>query len=508
MKYTGNLLARAVNLGLLAGAWLVVPGDERAEWWREWRAELWQARLEHECDGRVSSASERTLINFCLGAYQDALCLRRLNRRTGHTHRLRLGAAWQCIAVLAVLLASSYALMHLLPGVRAKQSLSQVATRSGLVLIKSVNNEDSLPTISSGQYRAWKNRKQEFFDGLAFYRITKEDVSWQQLDSSRDRAPWGVARASSNFFTLLGLPVLSNNPISTDRSDSSETPDIPSLVLSERAWRREFDANPEVVGSQMMLGSLVARIVGVLPEGTLGLPGNVDAWLLESDSKTVPRGAGYVVAHLTESGRSRMQSGSIQITSYAPHRSPDDLLGTAIEREFPSSSAVFLFAVILALLALPAITSVSLAEYSVSLHEISWIRRLCRWSFLVAKIALVLPIVYFGSIDIGYGFTGLDAIHSVYTQLTLSVFGCLFGLSWALTDQLRRCPVCLERVAHPARVGQYSRTFLAWSGTEMMCAGGHTLLHVPALPTSWFSSQRWMFLDPSWKFLFADPVQD
>ena len=78
MKNTGNLLVRALNLGLLAGAWLVVPGGERTEWWREWSAELWQARREHECDGRVSWASERTLINFCLGAYQDALCLRRL----------------------------------------------------------------------------------------------------------------------------------------------------------------------------------------------------------------------------------------------------------------------------------------------------------------------------------------------------------------------------------------------------------------------------------------------
>jgi len=502
MKNTGNLLARALNLGLLAGAWLVVPAGERAEWWREWRAELWQGRREHECDGRVSWASERTLINFCLGAYQDALCLRRLDRRTRPAHRVRFGAAWQCITVLAVLLAATYSLMHVLPGVRAKQSLSQVATRSGLVLIKSVNNEDSLPTISSGQYRAWKSRKQEFFDGLAFYRITKENVSWPHFDNSRDRAGWGVARASSNFFTLLGLPVQF-----TDSALSSGA-NIPSLVLSERAWRREFGANPDIVGSQMMLGSLVARIVGVLPEGTLGLPGNVDAWLLESDSKAIPVGAGYVVAHLNDSGRSRMQSGSIQITSYAPYRSPDDLLGTAIEREFPSSRTVFLFAVMLALLALPAITSVSLAEYSVSLHEISWIRRVYRWSFLAAKIVLVLPIVYFGAIDVGYGFTGLDTIHAMYTQLALSVFGCLFGLSWALTDQLRRCPVCLERVAHPARVGQYSRTFLAWSGTELMCSGGHTLLHVPALPTSWFSTQRWMFLDPSWKFLFADQVQD
>jgi hypothetical protein len=38
--------------------------------------------------------------------------------------------------------------------------------------------------------------------------------------------------------------------------------------------------------------------------------------------------------------------------------------------------------------------------------------------------------------------------------------------------------------------------------------GGHTLLHVPSLPTSWFGIQRWMFLDPSWKFLFAGPIRD
>jgi hypothetical protein len=29
------------------------------------------------------------------------------------------------------------------------------------------------------------------------------------------------------------------------------------------------------------------------------------------------------------------------------------------------------------------------------------------------------------------------------------------------------------------------------------------MLHVPALPTSWFSAQRWVYLDPSWQFLFS-----
>jgi hypothetical protein len=38
--------------------------------------------------------------------------------------------------------------------------------------------------------------------------------------------------------------------------------------------------------------------------------------------------------------------------------------------------------------------------------------------------------------------------------------------------------------------------------------GGHSLLHVPSLPTSWFSNQRWLLLDPSGEFLFAGSVRE
>ena len=39
-----DVVARGVDLCLLRGAWLLVPGAQRAEWWREWYGELWQAR--------------------------------------------------------------------------------------------------------------------------------------------------------------------------------------------------------------------------------------------------------------------------------------------------------------------------------------------------------------------------------------------------------------------------------------------------------------------------------
>jgi len=157
----------------------------------------------------------------------------------------------------------------------------------------------------------------------------------------------------------------------------------------------------------------------------------------------------------------------------------------------------------LALLALPAITSVSLGEYSVNPQRTSWTRRLFRWSFFGAKVALLLPIVYFLSLDLAYSCTLFGREQAVYIQLISNFAMSLFGLRWVLKDQRQRCPVCVRRVVHPAQVGLASRTFLDWNGTEMMCMGGHTLLHVPALPTSWFSTQRWLYLDTSWGFLFA-----
>ena len=210
-----------------------------------------------------------------------------------------------------------------------------------------------------------------------------------------------------------------------------------------------------------------------------------------------------MVAHLTALGQAAMGGVHIHITELSGDESEDDLVGVSLNQLTPLPLAIFLFAAALALLALPAITSVSLGEYSVSPRQTSWPRRLYRWGFLSAKIGLFLPIVYFVSLDLAFARATFAITTSVYIQLAGTFLMCLFGLSWMLKDQRQRCPVCLRRVEHPAQVGQASRTFLAWNGTEMMCMGGHTLLHVPGLPTSWFSTQRWLYLDTSWRFLFA-----
>lgn len=489
------------HLGLLRSASFLVPGKQRAEWWREWYAELWHVR--HACAplGSVSREGKRQVTAFCLGAFQDAVCIRRQCRQIRMPHALWQGSAAQCIFSLGAALTASYVVALLLPGVRAGQILSPHQVNPGFVRIQNTGySDDSSPTILPRQYRAWKERKQPYFDGFAFYRVTQEPVQWESASAGPQASTgWGVARASSNFFLLLRLPIQFADP------DIEAAGNMPKVILSEGIWKREFGANPHVAGSVVRLGLQNARIAGVAPDGSWGLPGKVDLWLLEPDSAIASGAAGYVIAHLTALGESEMWRPRVPITvnNSNSDQPEDDLLGVSLEAGTPDPWSIFLFTVFLALLALPATTSVSLGEYAVYSHKPSWSKRLYRWGFLSAKVALILPIVYFSSLDLAYGRTTFDTTTAVYIQLVSSFSICLFGLNWALRDQRQRCPVCLRVVAHPAQVGQASRTFLAWNGTELMCLGGHTLLHVPGLPTSWFSTQRWLYLDASWAFLFA-----
>ncbi len=480
----------AIRLGLLRSASLLTPGTLRAEWSREWQSELWHVRRECSPKGRASWHAEREMTAFCLGAFQDAFCLRRHAWRRGSPPVSLHGSAAQCILALVAVLAASYGVSLLIPGVRVTSH--PPIYNPGLILIQKAGSADgSTATIPAQEFLAWNARRQRYFDGIAFYRMGHETVEAGSSGFSRLR----VAHASANLFALLGIP------LEFAATEVDAVGSVPTMILSDEVWMREFHANQQIIGSVVRMGSRQVKIGGVAPEGSWRLPGNAGAWLLEPDNKI--EGVGYVVAHLTALGRSEMSAQSVPITSLSADDDDDNLWGMSFEERTQGPLQIYLFTVVLAFLALPAITSVSMGEYSFNAHRSTWTSKLCRWGFLGAKFTLLMPIVYFSSLDLSYWHTTSYSTASQYLHLISSFLICLFGLRWVLLDQRQRCPVCLRRVTHPARVGQASHTFLAWNGTELMCTDGHTLLHVPALPTSWFSTQRWLYLDTSWEFLFA-----
>jgi len=255
------------------------------------------------------------------------------------------------------------------------------------------------------------------------------------------------------------------------------------------------------------IGNRAVRIAGVMPYGMWRLPGSPDAWLLERDSQLVhasPRARGYLLARLSPLGQDWMHGSWVPIVVRGAEDDDEQYYGVSFAGRLRGPWDLYQFALILALLALPAVTSVTMGESNYSSHRPSRRRTALRWAFLLAKFVLVAAIAYFASLDLAWWNSSNYSSLAESAQFMWSFAICLFGFRWALSDQRQRCPVCLRRVTHPAQVGLASRTFLGWNGTEMMCLGGHTLLHVPSLPTSWFSGQRWLYLDRSWEFLFAD----
>jgi hypothetical protein len=481
-----------IEWAILQCASVLTPGEERVEWLQEWKAELWHAREATRFDEEDTWKTEEAMLRFCSGAIQDAFALRRLSWGRNEAHTAFRGSAAQCLLLLSALLATSYILSLVLPGVRAENHPSLYKVNPGLILIQDAfANNDSLATISIKKYKVWKAQRQRYFDGFAFYRIAKENVSTH--DSVNER--WKVAHGSLNLFWMLGLPLR----FSAAAGDAEGR--VPGVILSDAVWQRDFGSDPHVTGRKVFIGRDQARVIGVTPAGVWRLPGAVDAWLLEPDNAN--SGVGYVIAHLTTPGRSEMASSRVQIISWNAEEPDDELFAVSFADRTKGPWGLYQFTIFLAFLALPAITSVSLGESSFCSFKPSWANRLRRWLFFGAKIAMLLPTVYFASLDLAYWHTTAYSISAQYIQLVSSFTMGLFGLRWIVLDQRNRCPVCLRRVTHPARVGLAGRTFLAWNGTELMCAGGHTLLHVPALPTSWFSTQRWLYLDTSWKFLFA-----
>jgi hypothetical protein len=86
---------------VLRAASLLAPGDQRAGWLEEWRSELWYI-------------PRRGATLFCLGAFRDAVWLRRNN--PSPVKRRLLESPLRCLALLAALAAASLVIAVLVPG--------------------------------------------------------------------------------------------------------------------------------------------------------------------------------------------------------------------------------------------------------------------------------------------------------------------------------------------------------------------------------------------------------
>lgn len=84
--------------------------------------------------------------------------------------------------------------------------------------------------------------------------------------------------ATENFFDVLGVrPILGRGFV---REEGLKPGGAPVLILSEDCWRRQFGADPGILGRAVMLNRRSFTIVGVMPSEFRGTMGglNCDFW--------------------------------------------------------------------------------------------------------------------------------------------------------------------------------------------------------------------------------------
>lgn len=440
----------------------IVPVQKRSEWYQEWQAELWYAVRECFSEDGADPPAICKAVAFCLGAFQDAVWLRRRAWQKERSIARIRGSPWAALCFLITVLFATWGMAHFSPRV----ALGMSRVRIDLWRASNARRGPCDCALDQVAGRRSLETARLFFDGFSHYAITREPVTVQAAPQTE----WTIAHAGPDVFAVLHLRLRPFVP-------AGKMPDRwPKIVLSHDLWIRSFAGNPNVGGAHLRVGDVDAMVGGVAFGPAAALPGKPDAWLLGPDTQIGSDKQVFIVGDLTsagyfDQGRWAVSAGGI----------------------------------CLALLALPFLRRPATREFGRGSPRPSLAARGYAFAFLIAKIATVLAIAWYASVDLGCSFLQPVSRFSGFVQFGSAFALSLTGLNWTFRDSRQRCPVYLRRMAHPVEVGQPSRIFLGWSGTEWACERGHTLLHVPANPTSWFSAQRWISLDPSWQFLFSQP---
>jgi predicted permease len=144
-----------------------------------------------------------------------------------------------------------------------------------IYVVHRIGNRFGGASLSMPIFLAWQKPGSEFFDHLAL--IGWKNASTLTGHGEPERIP--SAGATSELFSVLDVhPALGRN----FRPEEARPDGADVVIVSDRLWRRRFQADPGVLGTSIQIDGRPHTIVGVLPKDfELPLTGASDAdlWL-------------------------------------------------------------------------------------------------------------------------------------------------------------------------------------------------------------------------------------
>jgi predicted permease len=260
---------------LIALVGVIVPRRLRADWRREWEAELqYREALLAEWE-RLDWRNKLDLLRRSLGAFWDALLLQPRRLEDEMFQDLRYGArmllkhkGFTSVAVLSLALGigANTAIFSLIDAVLLK--LLPVGRPEQLYFVNNVGPH----RLGGGAppypcFERFRERNQSF-TGLAAF--TRRDLR-VRIDGQREEVTGQFV--SGNYFSLLGVSPLLGRALSPadDAVPQQGGPDGLVAVISYNYWTSRFGRSPEVIGKVVQVGNDSITIVGVTPPEFYGL---------------------------------------------------------------------------------------------------------------------------------------------------------------------------------------------------------------------------------------------
>jgi len=158
------------------------------------------------------------------------------------------------VAILALGIGANTAVFSVADAVLLRPPPYQAADR--LVTIEQTTPQWVMSIISADDYLFWSVRA-DLFEKTVPYR--RDIVT---LTNAGDPDQVFTVRTSAQMFSLLGVRArLGRTLLDSDDSPQGES----SAVISDRLWRRKFDADPRAVGRTIEVSGEAFTIVGVMP---------------------------------------------------------------------------------------------------------------------------------------------------------------------------------------------------------------------------------------------------
>jgi hypothetical protein len=451
---------------------LLTPKEQRSDWKREWRAEIWHRWQFLWHAGMWNRREKFGLVRGTLGAFQDAVWLLKAQESLWQGIREWARSPFTCLGALGILLLVTAALSGGLPATR-----ELLSARSDLLFIwmhpSGGGHDKGLPP---DLMPAWESRSRQIAK-LAAFQIARASGDQPLL-----------VTVQPEFFDVIGVkPAIGTIPRQG------------AVVLDYRAWRSLTHANPAALGQQLRVGGNAYKVAAVLPKNFWILSRQPTVYVVRREITT-----GLVFAMARQKPgvtQQQLNKELVKIAQDVCYYSLDSQLRYAAWTSV-LLTPLRLFGVALALAGLmaPLVFRFRLRAFRVAAAR--------RTLFFLAKAALALSWVFAAFLELSRSESAIllaskdpgDGPFLVW----LYVLGTMGVLFWAVADQRARCRVCLRLLAFPVRVGCPGCLLLDWSGTELFCSEGHGVLHVPHMAPSWDEeAERWISLDESWQGLFV-----